>query len=151
MTDEQQGAAPERNISIKNLYLKDSSYEAPNTPEIFNTQTAPEVEMDIGVHSRNVGGNDFEAVVSVTVTAKFGDQTGFLVEVQQAGVFEINGFGNDEIAPVLGIYCPNILFPYAREAVSNFVSKGGFPQLMLEPVNFEAMFAAHMEEQGQAH
>lgn len=151
MTEEQQGAGSERNISIKNIYLKDSSYEAPNTPEVFNSQTAPEIEMDISVQSRNLGGDVFESVVSITVTAKFGEQTGFLVEVQQGGVFEITGFGNDEIGPVLGIYCPNVLFPYAREAVANFVSKGGFPQLMLEPVNFEAMFAAHLEEQGNTH
>jgi preprotein translocase subunit SecB len=151
MTEEQQASETPRNVALQSLYLKDCSYEAPNTPEVFDNTTPPAMDLDISVESKNLGNDHFEVTVSATVTAKFGDKTGFLVEVQQAGAFAITGFDNNEIGPVLGIYCPNIIFPYAREAISSLVNKGGFPQLLLEPVNFEAMYAQHMEQEQKAH
>ncbi len=149
MTEEQQGSEPNRNLTLLSIYLKDCSYEAPNTPGIFESDAAPDMNLDISVESKHLEQDRFEVTVSVTVTARFGDKTAFLVEVQQAGLFVISGFDNQEVGPILGIYCPNMLFPYAREAVANLVGKGGFPQLMLEPVNFEAMYAQSLEQQGQ--
>ena len=137
----------EQEFGIHSIYLKDVSFEAPNSPEIFKTQFQPQIEMNLNLETHVLEQNIYEVVLSVTVTAKAGDKSAFLVELQQAGVFTLRGFTDENLGPMLGIYCPNVLFPYARESVANLVSKGGFPQLLLEPVNFEALYAQHVKEQ----
>jgi len=141
MTEQQQ------EFGIHSIYLKDVSFEAPNSPEIFKTQFQPEIEMNLNIDTKNIEENVFEVILAVTVTAKVDDKSAFLAELQQAGVFTISGFDEASLGPMLGIYCPNVLFPYARESIANLVTKGGFPQLLLEPVNFEALYAQHLQEQ----
>ena len=140
----------EQEFGIHSVYLKDVSFEAPNSPEIFKTQFQPEIQMNLNLETNALEGNIYEVVLSVTVDAKVKDKSAFLVELQQAGVFTVKGFTEENLGPMLGIYCPNVLFPYARESVANLVTKGGFPQLLLEPVNFEALYAQHVEQQSQS-
>ena len=137
----------EQEFGIHSIYLKDVSFEAPNPPEMFKTQFQPEIQMNLNLETNNLEDNVFEVVLTVTVTAKANDKSAFLVELKQAGVFTLKGFDDENLGPMLGIYCPNVLFPYARESVANLVSKGGFPQLLLEPVNFEALYNQHIQTQ----
>ena len=140
--------APQQQVAIQGIYLKDVSFEAPNGP--FSLQGQPQVEINLGLNTTQKSDNVHEVLLSVTVTAKLNDQTAFLAEVHQGGLFAVQGFSKEELGPVLGIYCPNTLFPFAREAVASLVAKGGFPSLMIEPVNFEAMYFQHLQQQGQA-
>lgn len=137
----------EQEFGIHSIYLKDVSFEAPNSPEMFKTQFQPEIQMNLNLETNSLEENVFEVVLTVTVSAKANDKAAFLVELKQAGVFTLKGFDDTNMGPMLGIYCPNVLFPYARESVANLVSKGGFPQLLLEPVNFEALYSQHIQEQ----
>ena len=137
-------------LAIQNIYIKDSSYEAPNSPTIFSGDAGqPQIQMNIAIKSNSLGSDNHEVVLTVTVTAKFGELTGFLVELHQAGIFTITGFQEKDLGTVLGIYCPNVLFAYAREAVSTMVSKGGFPQLLLAPVNFEAIYQQQQQQEAE--
>ncbi|MET0105236.1 MAG: protein-export chaperone SecB [Sedimenticola sp.] len=137
-------AAPE--FALQRIYIKDVSFETPNSPTIFNEQWSPESSLNLNSNVEKVGEDLYEVVLNVTVTTKLGDKTAYLVEIQQAGVFHVKGFPDAEMGPMMGAYCPNILFPYAREAISDLVSKGSFPQLLLTPVNFDALYAQHMQE-----
>ncbi|MES9936584.1 MAG: protein-export chaperone SecB [Sedimenticola sp.] len=137
-------AAPE--FALQRIYIKDVSFETPNSPTIFNEQWSPESSLNLNSNVERVGEDLYEVVLNVTVTTKLGEKTAYLVEIQQAGVFHVKGFPEAEIGPMMGAYCPNILFPYAREAISDLVSKGSFPQLLLTPVNFDALYAQHMQE-----
>ncbi len=141
-------AADTAQFTIQKVFVKDLSFEAPNTPQIFNEQWAPHI--DLHLQSKAIKHEEavHEVVLTVTVTAKLGDTTAFLAEVQQAGIFTIQGFAPDDLARMLGSFCPNLLFPFAREAVADIVAKGGFPQLLLSPVNFDAVYA-HMQQQKQ--
>lgn len=145
MTDDNTQAASSEgpNFGILRIYLKDVSFETPNTPAIFTQDFKPEVEMQLNTSVSQLETNLFEVTLTITVTSKDGDKTGFLAEVQQAGIFNISGFDEAQHAHMLGAYCPNTLFPFAREAIANLVVKGGFPQLLLAPVNFDALFAQH--------
>jgi preprotein translocase subunit SecB len=141
-----QGTAPaEKEFSIQKVYIKDISFETPNSPAVFTQKWEPNVNLELSTAGRALAEGVHEVVLSLTVTAKLGDKTAYLVEAQQAGVFTIRGFTEQELAPMLGSFCPNILFPFAREAISDLVAKGGFPQLLLAPVNFDALFAQHMQ------
>jgi preprotein translocase subunit SecB len=144
--------ASEQSVAIHSMYLKDVSFESPNAPAIFGQMQhqPPQIQINLGVNTGSVGEDTHEVVLAVTATAKVGDKTAFLVEVHQAGIFTLRGFGEDQLGPMLGVYCPNMLFPYAREAVSNLVTKGGFPPLLLEPVNFEALYSGHMQQPTEA-
>ena len=133
-------------FGIEKLYVKDLSLEVPNAPEIFLEREAPQINIQLNTSGRGVGENVYEVVLTITVTAKAGEKTVFLVEVGQAGIFRIQNVPEDQMEPLIAVACPNILFPYAREAVSNLVSKGSFPQLNLAPVNFDALFAQHMAQ-----
>ena len=143
-------------LAIRSIYIKDASFEAPNSPAVFMSENnqQPQIQMNISINSNSLGEDNYEVVLTTTVEAKFGEKTGFLVELHQAGVFNIAGFKPEELGPMLGMYCPNVLFPYAREMVSSMVAKGGFPQLMLSPVNFEALYHQQQEaaqtQQGNA-
>lgn len=137
-------------FAIEKLYVKDLSVEVPNAPEIYLEQGQPQIEIHLASSGRPVGEEVFEVVLTVTVTAKAGDKTVFLVEVGQAGVFRIVNVPEDQMQPLIAIACPNILFPYAREAVSDAVSRAGFQPIVLQPVNFEAMYMQRLQEEQQA-
>lgn len=138
------------NFQLQRLYLKDLSFEAPNAPDVFKKEWKPEVNLEVNNTSSVIEGNVHEVVLKVTVTAKVEDKVAFLVEVQQAGLFTIEGIEGVQLEHVLKGVCANILFPYAREAVSDVVSRGTFPQLLLQPINFEAAFAEQVRRQQEA-
>ena len=135
-----------RQFQLQRIYLKDLSFETPNAPEIFRGEWKPQHELTLNTSIKKLESMIYEVVLAVTVTAKSGERTAFIVEVQQAGLFAVQGFAEAELGPLLGAYCPNLLFPYAREAVSDLVAKGSFPQLLLQPVNFDALFAQHQRQ-----
>ncbi|WP_029408345.1 protein-export chaperone SecB [Thiomicrorhabdus sp. Milos-T2] len=141
--------APQQTFVIQKIYTKDVSFESPNTPELFTTEFQPGLSMDLNVESRNLEGDVYHVVVRVTAQTEIEEKTAFLCEVEQAGIFTIGGFNDAELSYMLGVQCPNALFPYARETVSDLVARGGFPQLLLEPVNFEAMYHEHMQQLAQ--
>lgn len=136
-------------FEIQRIYTKDVSFESPNTPHTFVEEWKPEVQLNLETKSNRVQDNLHEVVLSITATVTSNKKTAFLIEVQQAGVFMINGFPNDQLHQMLGSFCPNILFPYAREVVSDMVVRGGFPQLILAPVNFDALYTQHLEQQSK--
>ena len=127
-------------FSIEKLYVKDLSLEIPNAPRIFLEREAPQVDVQIHTEGNPIDEGVFEVVLTVTITAKLKDKTMFLVEAAQAGIFHIRNVAKGEIEPILGIACPNILFPYVREVISDVVSRAGFPPVILNPVNFEALY-----------
>lgn len=135
------------NFEIQRIYVKDLSYEAPNTPHTFVDDWKPEVQLNLETKSTRVQDNVHEVILSVTATVTSAKKSAFLIEIQQAGIFLVSGFPNEQLRQMLGSFCPNILFPYAREVISDMVVRGGFPQLILAPVNFDALYAQHMEEQ----
>ena len=145
--DQESGAAQQ--FAIQKIYVKDSSFEAPGTPESFQQKWEPKVNLELHSDGRNLAQETYEVVLSLTVTVTNQDKTAFLVEIHQAGIFHIKGFQESELEAMLGSFCPNILFPYAREAVSDTVTRGGFPQLLLAPVNFDALFAQHRAQRQQ--
>ncbi|NKN32646.1 protein-export chaperone SecB [Marichromatium bheemlicum] len=148
MADNQQ-QPPERHFSVQRVYVKDVSFESPNAPEIFRNQGTPKHQLNLNTKINDLGEHFYEVVLEVTVTVKIEDKTVFIVEVQQAGIFNIAGFPEQELGPMLGAYCPSLLFPYAREVVSDLVVKGSFPQLVLQHVNFDMLFAQHQQRAQQ--
>ena len=134
-------------FSIEKLYVKDLSLEVPNAPYVFMEQEAPNIEVQLQNNGTSVGDGMYEVALTVTVTAKNGDKGYFLVEVVQAGIFRIEGVPAESIEPIMAIACPNILFPYARETVSDAVNRAGFPPVILAPVNFEAIYQQRQAEQ----
>lgn len=139
--------AAEQHFLIERIYLKDLSFEAPHTPQLFQKEWQPQLQMDIQSHSQLLENDVYEVVLVLTVSVGTQEQTGFLVEVKQAGIFSVKGFPAEQLQHLLGSYCPNVLYPYAREVVSDVVTKGTFPQLILSPVNFDALYAQHLEKQ----
>ena len=146
MADQEQGTA-EKQIAIQKIYVKDFSFESPHTPDVFTrSDWSPKTNLNLGSSHKTGPDNSHEVVLTITIEAKEGEQTFFLVELQQAGLFHISGYGEDEFKAIIGSYCPNILFPYARESVANIVSKGGFPEFLLQPINFDALYAQGMAQ-----
>ena len=145
----QAAAAPGPQFAIQRIYTKDISFETPNSPEIFKKEWKPEVQLDLDTRSTKIDEDLYEVVLSVTVTAKVGEETAFLCEVQQAGIFTIGEMPEPNKAHMMGSFCPNTLFPYARETISNLVNRGTFPALNLAPVNFDAIFAAYLQKRAQ--
>jgi len=135
-------------VALQRIYLKDASFEAPNSPGILRGEWKPEVTMNLSTRTDDLGEGRFEVVLEISVEAKLGDNIAFLTEVQQAGMFMLQGFQPAELGQILGVFCPTQLYPYAREAIANLVGKGGFPQLHLQPVNFESMMAEAQARQG---
>lgn len=144
MTENEQQS--ERQFVVHRIYTKDLSYEAPNAPDIFRQEWEPELELNMNTQANKLDAETFEVILSVTATTKLAAKTASIVEVQQAGLFGVQGFPDPELTHLLGAYCPNLLFPYVREVVSNLVTKGSFPQLVLQPVNFDALFAQHQQQ-----
>ena len=144
----QQGS--NQQFTIQKIYIKDVSFESPNSPAMFTKEWQPEVNLDMNTNTQSLSDGVYDVVLSLTATVKNAEQTAFLAEVQQAGIFTISGFAENEMGHMLGSFCPNILFPYAREAVSDLVTRGGYPPLILAPVNFDALYAQHMAQQQEA-
>lgn len=136
-------------FSIQKVYVKDISFETPNSPEVFKMEWKPAVDMHLTNEATPLGENLFDVVLSVTITVKLEDKTAYLVEINQAGVFHIKNIPDDVIERMLATVCANILFPFAREAVSDIVTRGGFPQLLLSPVNFDALYAQQQQAEQQ--
>lgn len=153
MTNENSaGKQAEKQFGIQKIYTKDISLETPNSPQMFSAKWEPTVNMEIGTNGQRLAEDVHEVVLAITVTVKQDDKTAYLVEVHQAGIFTVSGLSQEELSHAIGAYCPNILFPYARETVSDLVTRAGFPQLLLAPVNFDALYAQHvqkMQQQGQ--
>jgi preprotein translocase subunit SecB len=148
MSTEPAGAMPGENptdatISLQSVYLKDCSYESPNGPRVEGNYT-PQINLDLQTGSTQIGSDVREVVLTVTVSAKLGESTIFLVEVKQAGVFVLRNLTENDVKRAISTVCPGVLFPYARAAVSQLVSQGGFPQFLLPPVNFDALYAANV-------
>jgi preprotein translocase subunit SecB len=139
-------ATTDGQLAIHKIYVKDLSLEAPNSPAIFRGQWRPQVDIQLHSEAKRIEPDLYEVVLTVTVTTKLQEQTAFLVEVHQAGIFGIAGVAEGQLGPMLASFCPNLLFPYARETVSDLVTRGGFPQLLLAPVNFDALYAKHLED-----
>ena len=137
---------PDGEFAIKKLYVKDVSFESPNSPFIFTTQWEPNMELQLHTEAVKFASADFEVTLMGTVTVTSDSETLYLAEVTVAGVFLITGLTQEEMGPVLGSYCPAILFPYLREAVADLSVRGGFPQLVLAPVNFDALYYEHLSE-----
>lgn len=134
-------------FSIEKIYVRDLSLEVPNAPQVFMSNEAPQLDVQLSQGVQSVDGALFEVTLKITVTAKAGDKTVFLVEVAQAGIFQIRNVPQAELDPILGMVCPNVLFPYARETVSDTVNRAGFPPVLLAPINFEALYQQRMAEQ----
>ncbi|MEO7385971.1 MAG: protein-export chaperone SecB [Gammaproteobacteria bacterium] len=134
-------SAGNRSFGLRKLYVKDMSFEAPNSPGILDDGHDPEIKVNPRTSHRDLGNGQTEVVLHLSVHAMAGQRTVFLVELQQAGAFQITGFPADETRAIIGVACPNSLFPYAREAVSSIVQRGGFAQLLLQPMDFTSLFA----------
>ncbi len=140
---EQQGP----NFAIQRIYTKDLSFEAPNTPAVFTEKWEPQTSVDLNSAANLISEGVYEVELSITVTAKLGEKTAYLIEVKQAGIFGISGFSESDLGAMLHSYCPNILFPYVREVITDVVTKGSFPQMLLAPINFDALYAQHLQQQ----
>ncbi|MDQ1362937.1 MAG: preprotein translocase subunit SecB [Pseudomonadota bacterium] len=149
MTD-QQAQQSAQQFAIQKIYIKDASLESPNAPAVFQDgQWQPEVNVQINTEGKSMADNLHEVTLTLTITAKQKGKTAFLVEVKQAGLFLLSGFAKEQLGGMVGAYCPEVLFPFAREAVSDLVGKAGFPQLLLAPVNFNALYMQHAQQQAQ--
>ncbi|RDS78824.1 protein-export chaperone SecB [Dyella monticola] len=139
------GQANQPQLVLQKIYVKDVSFEAPNAPQIFQEvgeiAEAPQVQLNLSQRATGLGNDIYEVVLTLTLTCTLNDRTAYLAEVQQAGLFGIAGFSELDQAGIIGSYCPNLLFPYARQVISSLVQEGGFPPFLLQPINFEALYA----------
>jgi preprotein translocase subunit SecB len=147
MAEEQQPAQPV--FTIEKIYVKDLSVEVPNAPQVFLERDTPRVDIQLSTEAKPIDDSHYNVVLSVTTTATLNDKTVFLVEAHQAGIFQVRNIPAESIEPVLSVTCPNILFPYVRETVSDAVARAGFPPFLLAPVNFEALYQQRMQQQTQ--
>ncbi len=152
MTDQAAGQQPQQQFQLQRIFLKDLSYEAPKTPQLFKEQWKPDVNLEVNNTANEVEDNVWEVVLKVTVTVKNGEdkKTAFIAEVAQAGLFLLQGVEGIQKEAILKGVCANILFPYARETISDVVARGTFPQFLLQPINFEAAFAENLRKQQEA-
>lgn len=149
---ENEQKVPEKQLAIQKIYVKDFSFESPHTPAVFGKSNwSPKTDLNLRSSHVSVDDANHEIILTITVEAKEDEQTIFLVELQQAGLFHIAGYSPEEFKALVGSFCPNILFPYAREAIANVISRGGFPEFLLQPINFDALYAQGMAQaQAQA-
>ena len=145
MADEQQPS-----FQIEKLYVKDISLEIPGAPQVFLESQSPQLEIQVRNESAPIAEGLFEVVITVTVTAKSGDKTQFLAEAAQAGIFSLRNVPQADLEPLLAVACPTILYPYVRETISDLVTRGGFPPVLLAPVSFEALYAQRLQLQAAA-
>ena len=146
----QQPQQPQPSFQIEKIFVKDLSLEIPNAPQIFIEQVQPQLEVQISTEVSKFADHLFEVAVSATVTAKAGERTVFLAEAVQAGIFSISNVAQQDLEPLLAVGCPTILFPYLRETISDLVTRGGFPPVLLSPVSFEALYMQRLQQQGGA-
>lgn len=138
-------------FGIQRIYIKDSSLEVPGAPEIFRKEWKPEINLNMNTNAQKLEEGVFEVTLMLTVTAKLGEETAFIAEVKQSGIFQVSNFPDEQRDQMLGAYCPNILFPYARTTIDALVSQGSFPPVLLAPVNFDALYAqAQAKKQADA-
>lgn len=137
----------EHQVLLRTIYTKDLSYEAPNSPEIFREEWKPEVGLQFDIKVNPLIENTYEIVLTLTVTVKIGEKNAYLVELQQAGILSVKGFQEHELAPLFYVYAPSVLFPYARQTVTDLVTKGGFPHLVLQHIHFDQVYAQKVAEQ----
>ncbi len=144
-TEQNQAQQPE--FSIQRIYVKDLSFESPQTPALFQEEWKPDLNLQIQTNTNRLADDTHEVILKLIITVKSADKTAFLIEVQQAGIFTLQRFPEQQLHAMLGSVCPSILFPYAREVVTDLASRGTFPPLYLAPVNFEALYAQHVAQQ----
>ena len=128
-------------FTVEKIYVKDVSFEAPNAPNVFNETGQPQLNMNLNQKVGRLDGELFEVVLGVTLTCTLNDKTVYLAEVAQAGIFGLSGFDDRTLDMMLGTYCPNVLFPYVRQSISDLITNGGFPPFYMQPINFEALYA----------
>ncbi len=145
MADENAPQAITGQLAIQKIYVKDVSFEAPNSPAVFTGESNPTADVHFANRTQLLDAENHEVVLTVTVKVHHADRTIYLVEVQQAGIFTIRGFAEEHVGAILATACPNTLFPFAREVICDLVVKGGFPQLLLAPVNFELLYAQELQ------
>jgi len=148
MTEAQSNAQPQ--FAMQRIYVKDISFESPRSPEVFQEKWAPQVKLDLNTGNKKLQDDVYEVVLSLTLTVTCEEQTAFLIEVQQAGIFTIAGMQPEALEKALGAFCPNLLFPYARETVDSLANRGSFPALYLSPINFDALFAEAVKRRTEA-
>lgn len=147
---EQEQQNTDKRLGVVKIYVKDFSFESPQAPAVFNTQEwAPNTNLNLRSSHSNVSDSLHEIILTVTVDAKDNenDKTIFLVELHQAGLFEISGYSEEEMGVLIGSFCPNVLFPYARESIATTIQKGGFPEFILQPINFDALYQQSLQQQ----
>ncbi|TXT26223.1 MAG: preprotein translocase subunit SecB [Rhodocyclaceae bacterium] len=137
-------------FNIEKLYMKDLSLEIPHAPQIFLERETPQIDMQLNAQTEKIDDEVYEVVITATVTTKIGEKVMFLIEVKQAGIFRLSNLPEDDMEPVLAVLCPNILFPYLRETVSSVAVRAGFAPVLLNPVNFDALYQQHKQEKAQA-
>lgn len=147
MTEQNNAQTQENNFAIQRIYIKDISFETPNVPQIFQKEWKPEINIELNTSSHLIVENVYEVSLRVTLTTKSNNEVAYICEVTQAGIFSVQGFSGNQLQHCLGAFCPNILFPYARETISSLVNKGTFQPINLEPVNFDALFMNYLQQQ----
>ena len=151
MAEQDQNTA-EKRLSVVKIYTKDISFESPQSPDIFNMQEwAPNTNLNLRSSHTPVNDSLHEVVLTITIDAKTkeDEKTIFLVELHQAGLFEISGYNKEEMGAVIGSFCPNVLFPYARESIASTIQKGGFPEFVMQPINFDALYQQSLQQQAE--
>ncbi len=146
MADEPAQANDDKQLLLQKIYIKDISFESPKAPEVFTTNAQANTQLNIGTKNRRLDDFHYEVALTLTVESKDNDETLFLIEIVQAGIFTIKGYSEQEQQVLLGSFCPGTIYPFAREAVADIASKGGFPQLLLQPINFDAVYAQALQE-----
>jgi preprotein translocase subunit SecB len=143
---EQPTPAPQKQLLLQKIYVKDLSFESPKAPMVFTTNASPQTQLNVRSSAQQVAQDTQEVTLTITVEAKDNNSTLFLAEVAQSGIFLIQGYTAEEQAMIVGSFCPNTLYPFAREAISDLVMKGGFPPLLLQPLNFDAIYQQAVQE-----
>lgn len=149
MADEQpQQNTTGKQLLLQKIYVKDLSFESPKAPQVFQSGGSPQTQLNIRTSNQDLGEGNIEVTLTLTVESKDNEETVFIIEIAQSGVFYIQGYGEDERAMLIGSFCPSTLYPFAREAIADIATKGGFPQLLLQPINFDALYAQAVKERG---
>lgn len=134
-------------FAIQRIYIKDLSFETPNSPAIFKAEWQPEMNVDLNTQANPLDDDVYEVELRITVTAKLQDKVAYVAELKQAGIFTLSGFVHEQLKAMLGSFCPNILFPYVREGIADVINRGSFPQFNLAPINFDALYMEHLQQQ----
>jgi len=146
MADEQPPTAAAKQLLLQKIYVKDLSFESPKAPSVFTTNAQPQTQISIRTGSQTIAQNTVEVTLTLTVEAKEQEATIFLIEIAQAGIFYVEGYNAEEQGVLIGSFCPNTLYPFAREAIADVISRGGFPQFLLQPINFDGLYAQAVRE-----